>query len=127
MDIRVKITGVKQVQRELGIRTPVMRQAMGRALYEEANAIFNRSQELVPVDLGNLKSSGLVHEPEFAGNTVQVQITYGNTAVDYAILVHEDLTMRHDPPTSAKYLEIPMAEAVSGFNKRVGARLQKAF
>lgn len=68
-------------------------------LYEYvANKILARSQELVPVDTGNLLNSGRV-----------VRNSIGTFSVvyfcDYAVYVHEIMENLHDPPGQAKFLE----------------------
>lgn len=44
---------------------------------------------------------------KFIGKTTRPTVKLGYSA-PYALYVHEDLEMRHKPPTQAKYLETPM-------------------
>lgn len=69
--------------------------------------IFNESQRQVPVRYGVLKGSGHVTEPEINGNDVEIAISYGGAATEYATFVHENLVAQHKPPTKAKFLEDP--------------------
>ena len=68
--------------------------------------VYDDSQTLVPIYTGALKDSG-VFEPanEFE---LEAYIQYGDDMVNYALVVHEDLTAYHDAPHQAKYLEVPM-------------------
>lgn len=100
-------------------------EALGRALYREANQIMNVSKGIVPVDTGTLKRSGHVRLPEQTGNTVTVTMGYGGAASAYALVQHEELSYYHKPPTQAKYLEQPLNEAASGMAQRIAGQLGK--
>jgi len=98
---------------------------IGRLLYFYANDVFNRSQYLVPVDTGALRSSGRVEAPVLEGFAVVVSIKYGGAAAPYALWVHEvpppedanpgERTAYHLPPTQWKYLEQPLLETLDDF------------
>lgn len=53
--------------------------------------IYRKSLEIVPVETGNLRTSGFIR-PEGNGFNTQVWIGYN---AFYAIYVHEDLELRH--------------------------------
>lgn len=97
---------------------------LAQAVYETASEIFNESQELVPVQFGTLRSSGFVSTPEISGGDVEVQIGYGGAASEYAVIVHEDLTMQHPRGGQAKYLESPAVAGIETFGARVALRAQ---
>lgn len=97
--------------------------ALGRALYEEANRIFNQSQALVPVDTGALRSSGMVTLPEQSPQGPSVTIGYGGAAAPYAIYVHERLDLNHPNGGQAKYLEEPVLAAADGIAGRLADTL----
>jgi len=70
-------------------------QAAAKALYEEAEMIMTDSKEnYVPVQTGNLKSSGHVQLPVISGSQVSVTMGYGGPAAKYALAVHEGLDMQ---------------------------------
>lgn len=98
-------------------------QALGRALYEEANRIFNLSQALVPVDTGTLRSSGQVALPEQSSRGTSVTIGYGGAASGYAVYVHERLDLNHPNGGQAKFLEEPVMAAVDGIAARLADTL----
>jgi hypothetical protein len=70
--------------------------------------LVSPAKRLVPVDTGALRAS--IHaEPAFTTPTyVRVRVVCGGPAAPYAVIIHEDLDMRHAPGTSAKFLSIPM-------------------
>ena len=103
------------------------------AVQEEAKSLMNKSEGLVPVDTGSVRSSKFVEAPVIDGDTVSVRCGYGGSNVktnpstgdattDYAIKVHEDLNAHHITG-QAKFLETP-ANALRGtFKDRVKGRL----
>ena len=101
-------------------------QALGGALYREAQEIIAQALPITPIRFGPLRRSAQVHEPEYSGATVSVTLGFGNDAVKYAVYVHENLTARHMPPTQAKFLEIPLNDAVDGMADRLAASAGKA-
>lgn len=83
--------------------------AMKNGVIDAAITLMRASQELVPVDTGDLKASARTTITLDDEKKIIVQVSYGTS---YAIYVHEDLFARHDseknPSTAtAKFLEIP--------------------
>ena len=78
--------------------------AIQGALDSVIQRIFQRSKELVPVRTGALRDSAVI-ESGIRGGMPTANITYGGGSVDYALKVHEDLSMRHPNGGQAKYLE----------------------
>lgn len=93
------------------------------ALYEEAAVIFARSQTLVPVRTGVLKSSGMVSEPKEVGGRSYIDISYGGPAASYAMWVHEKYN-RHAPPTDRKYLQRPVEERMPYVAQNIAERVE---
>jgi hypothetical protein len=86
---------------------------VAEAINEVMKKVFAKSQELVPVETGDLRNSG-VFKPasgDSGDGFPHAEITYGNASVTYAVFVHEELGNFHLPPTQAKYLETPLAQA----------------
>lgn len=82
--------------------------AAARSTFRRASKVLALSQELVPVDDGDLRRSGDVELPAIdSQGVVSVDISYGGASAAYAVIVHEDLSAFHKPPTQAKYLEEP--------------------
>ena len=102
--------------------------AMQEVIDEVIQAVFEESQNLVPVDTGALKSSGqIISGSNDEGDSPNAYIEYGNDTVTYAVEVHENLQTPHKDPTQAKYLEVPMAKEGQKFEDLVAQRLQKLF
>lgn len=83
-----------------------------------ADMLLKWSQELVPVDTGELKRSGKVVKITDSASSARMvyQVQYealapwGNSSTgtfNYAWIQHEDLTLRHPNGGQAKYLEFP--------------------
>jgi hypothetical protein len=112
------INGLSRAGRETDVRN-----SFAMALSEEASVVFARSQMIVPVDTGVLKSSGLVSAVQSDGKTSYVEISYGGPASSYAMLVHEGFA-RHAEPTQRKYLEQPLYERAPFFSRNIGMRMK---
>ena len=93
-------------------------------------------RDFVPVDLGNLRSSGHVEDPEFTRASVSVRLVYGGPSAPYALAVHEHPS-DSSPPSwregdvefhpsgrGPKYLERPLLEAIPGLPVRLARRMQ---
>lgn len=112
------INGFVQAGREGDVRN-----SFALALAEEASVVFARSQMLVPVDTGLLRSSGYVSPVQSDGKTSYVEISYGGPASAYAMYVHEGFA-RHAEPTQRKYLEQPLYERAPVISKNISMRMK---
>jgi hypothetical protein len=126
MKITVVTEGMDELARLLVKGGAVAVAATGRALYAEANDIFNKSQAQVPVDTGALRSSGHVSLPVATPRSIEVTIGYGGAAAPYAYYVHENLEANHPKGGKAKYLEDPSNEAIGGILERVAGYVDAA-
>jgi hypothetical protein len=90
------------------------------ALYNEALQIFAESQQIVPVDTGTLRNTGVVEPPKDG----TVLIGYGGPATPYALTVHEDLEAGHKEGKTAKFLERPFTSALNGLEGRLSAAIR---
>jgi hypothetical protein len=100
-DFSCTIDGVKELGEVLNVDK--IRTAVKRAVYFFAEECMAASKEVCPVDTGNLMDTGHVgrHTPpgvtpmEMAYDTedggVAVDLGYGDSAVGYALYVHEEL------------------------------------
>lgn len=73
--------------------------AAARGLALAAEHLLQVANELVPIQEGTLKRSGVA-----SSDGLTAAVSYDTP---YAVRVHEDLTARHDPGRTAKYLERP--------------------
>ena len=113
-----ELTGVAQVLGRLQAYSVEALPLSVIELQQQADAILEASQPLVPVDTGSLQASGRVETPVLAGPVGEVTIRYGGSEGfqgriprNYAIRVHEDLSMNHPRGGQAKYLETAVLAA----------------
>jgi hypothetical protein len=108
---------------------------VGRVMFNYANDVFNRSQYLVPVDTGSLRSSGRGESTVLECFQVVVSIKYGGAAAPYALWVHEvpppeeavpgARSAYHLPPTQWKYLEQPLLDTIEDFKVEFRQTVQR--
>ena len=108
-----------------------LKQHVARGLYAAGEEVMAASKEIVPVDTGALKSTGVVLKPEISGDQIEVVLGYGGPArnktgkdVGYAWYVHENLENHHFHGNGqSKYLERPLTEKVNEISLRIGQGL----
>lgn len=86
--------------------------------------LLARSKELVPVDTGLLKSTGVMLAEGEGFNTV-VTVSYGSPEAHYALYVHEDMNAAHAYPTQAKFLEQPAEQYAMEMGEMVRTRMER--
>lgn len=124
LELDVQVTGQESLVRLLIQAGPQGDEVLSQALYEEGQLAFRQSQKEVPVRWGNLKGSGRLHPPALMGGMVEVKITYGSTAVDYAVYVHEQ-QKKYNRGRKWKYLYDPVQARVSGLDQRLSKRVAR--
>lgn len=86
------------------------------------------TKELVPKLSGDLEETARVVPGERIGSW---QIRYGNSPiedksqVDYAAAVHEIESAHHDPPTSAKFVSLPLENTKELLAERAAKKLDE--
>lgn len=120
----VTLLGHEKLTRALLTSGPLIVEDLSRGLYEEAQLAFRQSQKEVPVRDGYLKNSGRLHLPVISGSKVNVDITYGSTAVDYAAPVHE-LNKKYRRGRKRYYLRDPVQARVPRLEIRLAKRIQR--
>lgn len=126
MTKQTRVTGARDVVKNLEIAGTRWRHAVVVGAYLEANNIMALSKRLVPVDLGVLRASGYVTNPQEQGSRTVIEMGYGGGfSGAYATVVHERLDAHHEVG-QAKYLEQPVemrtpdiARNILGIAKRV--------
>lgn len=126
IQIKADIQGTENLLKALLVSGEAVTREVGRFLYQEATEVFNRSQDIVPIDTGALRSSGAVFQPEVEGTEIFVTVQYGGAAAPYAAIQHENLEYHHDAPTQAKYLEAPLVERMEGIGAGLTAIVSQA-
>jgi hypothetical protein len=121
MNWRMAVRGADKIKAAMKQSIGTVNEAIGAAIYEEAQDIISKSVPLVPVDSGRLRASHYVAPPKDSSKGPTVEMGYGTT---YAIPVHERTDVRH-VTGQAKYLEQPVAAAKSGYASRIAERTRK--
>jgi len=97
----VKITGMPQVLKKLLGSTKTIRLNIGRGLRKGGKYLQGKSQDIVPVQLGNLKNAAFTRDVGVTSPDVIV----GYAGVDYAVYVHEDMEKAHGQAFNIKHAE----------------------
>ena len=98
--------------------------ALKKEMYLEAEGIMTQAKELVPVDTGTLKDSGVVQLPRDEGSVIVEEFGFGGPAAPYAVFVHENTVVFHKVGM-AKFLEIPFRQAQRGMVDRIAAGMRR--
>ena len=86
-------------------------------LEQVLHPVLSKSQMYVPKKTGALASS-VELTTENTATGAEARITYGNSDVYYAAIVHEFTWLNHQSPTRAKYLQSAMEEEIDNFLER---------
>jgi len=139
--VTVTVEGVDAALKRLKRMPESVIKAVSQTLYLEAEGIMTQSKQLVPVKTGNLRASGHVgplngkwSPGSWMGSSgtmstnpkATIQLGYGGPAASYAVKVHEDLEMFHPGGGIAKYLELPVKQAMGGMSQRIVAAATQA-
>lgn len=123
-ELKTTVTGgdkITEILRKLGRDAP---HAIAAELYMEAERLIADAKMETPVDTGALRASGHVQTPQMNGNMVEVVCGFGGPAVNYALIVHENLENFH-PVGKAKYLEDPLNRRIPTMAERIAQGLTK--
>jgi hypothetical protein len=127
------VTGIEQVRQHLQDLSAQVPFLMVLAVQQEGEAVLAASQPLVPIETGALRASGTVSDAALDGAVASVAISYGGpgagferTPSQYAIVVHEDTTMRHPRGGQAHFLSQPLFEATQGMLERLADAVRVA-
>jgi hypothetical protein len=121
--IRVEVSGYEEVRRSIARMGKAGQAAAKTVLKGVADSILIRAKLLCPVDDvdgGQLRESGRVTRPTATKNSVSTGIVFGGDPLlpvlaghsmnVYAVVQHEDLTLKHRTG-QAKFLEQPFFAA----------------
>jgi hypothetical protein len=121
----IELQGIEELQKKLIAGGSRVVPAVAQAMNEEGQIIFDKSQDLVPVETAALINSGRLELAKQVGNALEIEITYGGSAASYAMYVHEDPDAIHDEGKTYNYLGGPMTEAAPQFFTRVNDRVDR--
>jgi len=123
MAIDFTLTGTEAVKAYLLNVATITPKKAAAAVYQVGNEALTESKKRTPVDTGDLKRSGQIDAPVVSGNEISVRMGYGDTAVDYALIVHENTTANH-PSGQHHYLSSVIDELRPDFLSKVEERLK---
>jgi hypothetical protein len=89
---------------------------------EGMTLVYDRSQQIVPLDETPLQKSGIVKQED---NITALGYGTGESA-DYAVIQHENLQYRHAPGRQAKYLEQPFRELTPQILEKIADKIKAA-
>jgi hypothetical protein len=138
----IQLVGMTDFRKKMAQGNLAVIEGAKAAVTELVIDIGKESQDLVPVDTGNLKRSIVLKFPLIKSNKPVGEIAYGGTAAPYAVVQHEDTSLSHPPKAKGgspvvagtgrgpKYLEFPVKrKAANLFNKilvsKINAHLRK--
>jgi hypothetical protein len=127
-----------------------IKKEVSAALFDFAdNEVMPASYEVVPVDTGNLMSTGHTDQPVEDGDTITVSFGYGGPAAGYALYVHEELNPSQGsvdpnwswakaaaagksiqwtrPGSGPKYLERPFNDRVKSLPGKIADAVRRGF
>lgn len=105
-----KVEGVPALLRSLEEVKRDYQKAIGAGLKEAGLFILLKSQELVPIEYGNLRGSGFVRS---SGSGIKTEVRVGYTA-EYAVWVHELVESLHGAAYNAAYIVVKKGTGKSG-------------
>lgn len=121
MAFEFDIKGLDSIATALSDLVRKVPEVAAQALREEAEIEMEEAKRRTPVDTGALRASGRVTSSE---DGLEATLSFGNTAVDYALKVHEDTEAFHDDG-QAKYLESVLVESAPHLPVRIANRMGK--
>ena len=114
----------KEIMDDLNSVIEAVGEQHGEAMVVAMTPIFDRSQELVPIDEGPLKASGYLELSDQVKGSI-VEIGYAKAGKpEYAVFVHEMVMLNHKAPTQAKFLQQAIEEQFFQILPRLAKELQ---
>ncbi|MFD4788800.1 hypothetical protein ACFWN1_17405 [Streptomyces sp. NPDC058459] len=97
-----------------------IRAAAARGAFLAAEHVLSLANDRVPLDEGYLQSTGTASADE---STLTGMVSFDGP---YAVRQHEELTWRHAPGRTAKYLENSLNAAQPAVSQIIAAQLRRA-
>jgi hypothetical protein len=123
--VRMANEAMKKIKADLEYIINETENVTPEIMLEALKPTFEKSKEYCPVDTGDLRGSGYLEITSFRGQPT-VEMGYGKGGhPHYTAYVHENLEMRHEPPTQAKWLERAVNEDIGNIIDRVAEGYQQ--
>jgi hypothetical protein len=126
------IDGLDALKASMAAAVPKIREGASKALYAFAEEVMTASKAIVPVETGNLMSTGHVGKQQSPGvkegfvyqegDELIIDVGYGDDAIGYALYVHENMFPGVNwtrPGSGPKFLESPFNERVDQLPGRI--------
>ena len=97
----IQITGMQQVLANLLKASKGIKLNIRRGLRKGGEYLQGKSMDIVPVQIGNLKSNAFTRDV----TVIEPDIIVGYAGVDYAVYVHEDMEKVHGSKFNVKYAD----------------------
>lgn len=95
-------------------------------IYDALVPTFEKAKNYTPVDTGKLLASAYLETTSYRGKP-RVEMGFARGGIPfYAVLVHENLAVHHNPPTRAKFLEQALKEDLGDFMARLASGYKAA-
>ena len=108
--------------------------AASAALHQEHELIMTEAKKMTPVETGALRSSGHIKNPVIHQGVILSEGGFGSATgvknaktgkmVSYALFVHERADAFHKAPTSWKFYERPLMDAIPNLDERLARRIR---
>jgi hypothetical protein len=98
-----------------------LKKGESKGLHKAAEFLLGESRKRVPLEEGTLSASGKASVDDVA---LRAAVSYDTV---YAVRQHEELTWRHDPGRTAKYLEAVFTEQQEMVANIIRAELKFGF
>lgn len=115
--LELQFRGLRKMERRIDDMVRRHPRIAQRALVSEAEIELTEMKHRTPVDTSALRNSGRVEVVGAFG----IKWVFGGAAIDYAVAVHEDTEVFHDPG-QAKYVESVVMEFIPNAAQRIGLR-----
>lgn len=120
--LRFTVTGLAKHSAQLKRIQEKSPDRFGRALRAETDIEVKEVVKNTPVATGALAATVRAEGPVRVGKKIRCTIVAGSAAVDYALIVHEDLEAFHRTG-EAKFIERTLNESAPYLPARIAARL----
>jgi len=100
----LRISGIPNLLKNLKTSANVVNKNIEKGLARASYFLYRRSQDLVPVQLGNLKGSGYWRRSVAHSKNATAIFSIGYTAA-YAVYVHENLEAAHGRAYNVKHAD----------------------
>jgi hypothetical protein len=119
MSFKVKLIGVKKINKAFKKMEKAHPMAARAALFNEAQDMGFEIYPLIPIDTGELRASFGITPP------IGRRAIFIGVGVPYGVHVHERTDLNHKAPTQAKFIEVVWNRRKGALIERVGETMKR--